>query len=55
LAWLLLRTVAKRSAWAIPVALGICSHIVLDVLFLKRAERVPPVEDIADPLVRLHN
>jgi membrane-bound metal-dependent hydrolase YbcI (DUF457 family) len=32
LVWLLLRTVANRSGWAVPIALGICSHIVLDVL-----------------------
>jgi hypothetical protein len=32
LAWFLLRTVAKRPGWAVPIALGICSHIVLDVL-----------------------
>jgi hypothetical protein len=32
LAWLLLRTVANRSGWAVPIAFGICSHIVLDVL-----------------------
>lgn len=31
-AWLLLRTVARRPEWAVPIALGICSHIVLDVL-----------------------
>jgi hypothetical protein len=30
--WLVLRTVANRSGWAVPVAVGICSHIVLDVL-----------------------
>jgi hypothetical protein len=32
LAWFFLRTVANRSAWAVPIAFGICSHIVLDVL-----------------------
>lgn len=32
LAWFLLRAVAHRSGWAVPIALGICSHIVLDVL-----------------------
>jgi hypothetical protein len=32
LAWFLLRTVANRSGWAVPIAFGICSHIVLDVL-----------------------
>jgi hypothetical protein len=32
LSWLVLRTVAGRPGWAAPIAIGICSHIVLDVL-----------------------
>jgi len=42
LAWLLLRTVAKRPAWAIPIAVGICSHIVLDILVHARDIEVFP-------------
>jgi hypothetical protein len=30
--WFVLAKVAGRARWAIPVAVGICSHIVLDVL-----------------------
>jgi hypothetical protein len=32
LSWFFLRRVLRRPDWAVPVALGICSHIVLDVL-----------------------
>jgi hypothetical protein len=30
--WFLLSKVVRRPSWAIPVAVGVCSHIVLDVL-----------------------
>lgn len=30
--WFVLAKVVQRPAWALPVAIGICSHIVLDVL-----------------------
>lgn len=32
LCWFVLARVANRASWAIPIAVGICSHIVLDVL-----------------------
>lgn len=42
LAWFILRTVANRPDWAVPIALGICSHIVLDVLVHARDIEVIP-------------
>lgn len=32
LAWVLLAKVFSRPAWAWPVAVGVCSHLVLDIL-----------------------
>lgn len=32
LCWLVLAKVVHRPSWAIPIAVGVCSHIVLDVL-----------------------
>lgn len=39
LSWLLLAKVVKRPSWALPVAIGICSHIVLDIFV-----HVPDIE-----------
>jgi hypothetical protein len=40
--WFVLAKVVRRPGWALPVAIGICSHIVLDVLVHARDIEVIP-------------
>jgi hypothetical protein len=40
--WFVLAKVVHRPSWAIPVAVGVCSHIVLDVLVHARDIEIIP-------------
>lgn len=42
LCWFVLAKVMRRPGWAIPVAIGVCSHIVLDVLVHARDIEIIP-------------
>ncbi|MGZ5199926.1 MAG: hypothetical protein ACXWC4_09165 [Telluria sp.] len=42
LCWFVLAKVMRRPGWAIPVAVGICSHVVLDVLVHARDIEIIP-------------
>jgi hypothetical protein len=42
LSWFVLAVIVRRPSWAIPFAIGVCSHIVLDVLVHSRDIEIIP-------------